>query len=121
MPGRAPSLVGVGAQAPDFYLSTGRMPLPTRGPTRAHQAGLHAAARSTPSIAYIASLGGSADPDGRRALGDLSEGERAFALDCAGCHQIVARGGIVTGQRRSGAPAGDRHRDRRGGPDRALT
>ena len=98
VPGRGPSLVGVGAQASDFYLSTGRMPLadPRAFPERAKPS------FTRPQIdalnAYVASLGGGPPiPTVAASAGNLADGERAFALACAGCHQIVGRGGIVTG------------------------
>lgn len=94
---RGPSLHGVGALASDFYLSTGRMPLdnPGQEPER------HPPAFNRRDIdalnAYVGSLGGPpivrADP--RR--GNLSEGMRLFSDHCAGCHQIVGQGGMVTG------------------------
>ncbi len=97
IPGRGPSLIGVGALAANFYLSTGRMPLPTpRTYPERTRPGL-TAAQITALDAYVGSLGGPAIPTVELARGNLSVGERAFALDCAGCHQISARGGIVTG------------------------
>ncbi len=96
-PGRAPSLIGVGAQAPDFYLDTGRMPLayPREYPGESKPA--YPRAEISALVGYIASLGGPAIPRVDPASGDVSQGEQVFALDCAGCHQISARGGIVTG------------------------
>ena len=46
-------------------------------------------------------------------------GQQLFALDCAGCHTIQARGGVVTG---AFVPPSRRHppSDRRGHPDRSL-
>ncbi|MGI8430449.1 MAG: c-type cytochrome [Solirubrobacteraceae bacterium] len=100
--GRGPSLIGVGAQAPDFYLSTGRMPLsdPRDYPERSKPAYPRPAINAL--VAYIATLGGPPIPAVNPGQGNLSTGEQAFALHCAGCHQIIARGGIVTG---SVAPA----------------
>jgi ubiquinol-cytochrome c reductase cytochrome c subunit len=97
IPGRAPSLIGVGAQAADFYLSTGRMPLPDPHayPERARPAFTHA--QITALDAYIGSFGGPGIPAVDPAQGNISNGEQAFALNCAGCHQISGRGGIVTG------------------------
>ncbi len=94
----APSLVGVGALAADFYLRTGYMPLqhlglqPTRGPSPFSEEQIKAL------VAYITSLGkGPAIPTLHPERGNLSSGEQLFAAHCAGCHQIVARGGYVTG------------------------
>jgi ubiquinol-cytochrome c reductase cytochrome c subunit len=95
--GIAPSLHGVGAQAADFYLSTGRMPLAAIGdqPVRSKPAYTKAEIRDL--VAYVASLGGPPIPRVDPASGSLSDGERLYADKCAGCHQIVGQGGIVTG------------------------
>jgi ubiquinol-cytochrome c reductase cytochrome c subunit len=98
VPGVAPDLHGVGERAADFYLSTGRMPLdvptgeqPLRGPPAYPPGEIRALVR------YIGSLGGPGIPEVHSERGDLSEGQHAFASYCAGCHQIVGRGGVVTG------------------------
>ena len=97
IPGRAPSLHGVGALAADFYLETGRMPLaaPRQEPVRARPAFPQGQIRAL--IAYVASFGGPAIPTVNPGRGSLSQGQQLFALDCAGCHTIQARGGVVTG------------------------
>jgi ubiquinol-cytochrome c reductase cytochrome c subunit len=97
--GAGPSLRDVGAASLHFYLTTGYMPL--RDPDEPPE-------RSTPSyspqeieaiIAYVESL--SAAPAGpdipvvHPERGDLQEGLRAFTASCAGCHQVVAEGGVV--------------------------
>jgi ubiquinol-cytochrome c reductase cytochrome c subunit len=94
-PGVAPSLHGVGAGPVDFYLSTGRMPLeqPREEPQR------NSPAFTRPQIdaliAFISSFGGPAAPTADPAAGSLALGFHEFTLNCAGCHQIVARGGIT--------------------------
>lgn len=95
--GRAPSLHGVGALAADFYLETGRMPLPSprAQPMRTRPA--FAQGKIEALIAYVASFGGPAIPVVRPRQGSLSGGQQLFALNCAGCHTIQAQGGIVTG------------------------
>jgi quinol---cytochrome-c reductase cytochrome c subunit len=94
-PGVAPSLRGVGAGPVDFYLSTGRMPLeqPRAQPQRG--APLYSRQKIDALIAYVSSFGGPAAPSVDPAKGDLNLGFHAFTLDCAGCHQSVARGGIT--------------------------
>jgi len=95
--GVAPSLQGVGALAADFELTTGRMPLsqinsePMRGRPR------YDAAQIRALTAYIGSLGGPSVPHVDVASGSLSLGQQLFTETCAGCHQIAARGGMVTG------------------------
>jgi ubiquinol-cytochrome c reductase cytochrome c subunit len=98
MEGIAPSLHGAGAAAADFYLSTGRMPLanPTDEPTRAKP--VYSRPEMDTLTAYVASLGaGAAIPRVDPAAGELNRGLASFTLHCAGCHQVGARGGIVTG------------------------
>jgi ubiquinol-cytochrome c reductase cytochrome c subunit len=96
IPGRAPSLHGVGALSADFYLRTGRMPLddPQDEPQRHDQ--FYSRPQQDALIAYIGSLGGPPIPAPSPQKGDLAKGQRLFADSCAGCHQIVARGGITT-------------------------
>jgi ubiquinol-cytochrome c reductase cytochrome c subunit len=96
-PGIAPSLIGVGPGPVDFYLSTGRMPLesPRDEPMRARP--LFTRAQINALIAYISKFGGPAAPTADPSKGDLALGLHAFTLNCAGCHQSVARGGLTLG------------------------
>ncbi len=49
-------------------------------------------------VAYVASLGkGPPIPKPDPAKGSLSQGLHLFTDHCAGCHQVVAEGGYVTG------------------------
>lgn len=96
--GVGPDLHGAGAQAADFYLRTGRMPLdvatgeqPLRGRPAYSERDIRAI------VAYIASLGGPRVPKVHPERGDLSKGQRAFTTYCAGCHQIMGEGGVLTG------------------------
>jgi ubiquinol-cytochrome c reductase cytochrome c subunit len=96
--GVGPSLEGVGAQAADFYLSTGRMPLDVETgeqPLRGRPA--YSRAEMDALVAFVASLGGPPVPEVDPARGNLQEGFRAYTLSCAGCHQVVGEGGVVTG------------------------
>ena len=94
----APSLHGVGARAADFYLRTGYMPLQRLGlqPRRSRVQFDEGQLRAL--IAYVASLGaGPPVPTPHPERGNLSEGQHLFTEHCAGCHQVVAEGGYVTG------------------------
>jgi ubiquinol-cytochrome c reductase cytochrome c subunit len=96
--GYGPSLVGAGAAAADFYLSTGRMPLdaPRDPPVRKPPA--YDRGRIAALVAYVGSLGGPRPPAvGSMTHADIGAGLEAFSESCAGCHGILARGGIVTG------------------------
>jgi ubiquinol-cytochrome c reductase cytochrome c subunit len=98
--GEGPSLKGVGAQAADFYLRRGYMPLASihDQPTNARVLLSDKEIRSL--TAYVASLGsGPRIPQPQPQQGKVDEGLRLFTEHCAGCHQIVAQGGFVTGAR----------------------
>lgn len=97
VPGRGPSLRGVGAAAVDFQLATGRMPLadPAEEPTRNRPA--FDAAQRRALVAYVGSFGGPGIPRVDPASGDLREGRTLFGEQCAGCHTMTARGGVVPG------------------------
>jgi ubiquinol-cytochrome c reductase cytochrome c subunit len=93
-----PALTRAGALGADFYLRTGYMPLndPHDQPTRSRVLFTEPQLRAL--VGYVASLGhGPAIP--RPHAGSVSPGQRLFADKCAGCHQIVGRGGVVTGAR----------------------
>jgi ubiquinol-cytochrome c reductase cytochrome c subunit len=95
--GIGPSLHGVGALAADFYLRTGYMPLrriglqPRRRPIFLSKHQIKAL------VAYVATFGGPPIPKPRPERGSLSEGLSLFTEHCAGCHQVAAQGGYVTG------------------------
>jgi ubiquinol-cytochrome c reductase cytochrome c subunit len=92
-----PSLRGVGALSADFYLRTGYMPLKQNGMQPRRSRLLLSEAQIEALIAYVASLGkGPAIPTPQPERGNLSQGQELFAERCAGCHQIVARGGYLT-------------------------
>jgi quinol---cytochrome-c reductase cytochrome c subunit len=94
----APSLQGVGALAADFYLRTGYMPLQRVGIQPRRSRVLFSEPQLQALIAYVASLGkGPAIPKPQPQKGDISQGMSLFTEHCAGCHQVVAEGGVVTG------------------------
>jgi ubiquinol-cytochrome c reductase cytochrome c subunit len=97
MPGVAPSLVGVGAGPVDFYLSTGRMPLASPNEEPQRNAPLYGRRQIDALIDYVSSFGGPPAPTADPSKGDLAVGLHQFTLSCAGCHQIVARGGLTLG------------------------
>ena len=100
VPGQGPSLIGVGAAAVDFQVSTGRMPgkataaeMPQRKP-QLSTAQTHALA------AYIASLGGGpAIPSASQVStsgANLGLGQQIFITNCAQCHNFSGAGGALT-------------------------
>jgi ubiquinol-cytochrome c reductase cytochrome c subunit len=100
VPNTGPPLIGVGAAAVDFQVSTGRMPAKEpvaeqpRKPVTLTPQQIHALA------AYIASLGGgppipsAADVNPHGANTGL--GQQLFVADCAQCHNFVGAGGALT-------------------------
>jgi ubiquinol-cytochrome c reductase cytochrome c subunit len=100
VPNAGPSLIGVGAAAVDFQVSTGRMPAKEpvaqqpRKPVEFHPQEIRALA------AYIASLaGGPAIPsaaDVNPKTGNSGFGQQLFVADCAQCHNFVGAGGALT-------------------------
>jgi len=100
VPNVGPPLIGVGAAAVDFQVSTGRMPAkepvaqqPNKPVTfTPHQ--IHALA------AYIASLGGGpAVPSAAQvnpAGANAGLGQQLFVASCAQCHNFVGAGGALT-------------------------
>ncbi len=90
----APSLIGVGAAAVDFQVSTGRMPAAeigaenVRKPPKLNPTQTHAVA------AYIQSLlgGGPPIPSAAQvspAAANIGLGQQLFVADCAACHNFV--------------------------------
>ena len=97
---QGPSLIGAGAAAVDFQMSTGRMPAAEVGaenpskPLRFTQAQIYAIA------AYIASLGGgpaipSADQVSTSGA-NTALGSQLFLANCAQCHNFRGAGGALT-------------------------
>jgi ubiquinol-cytochrome c reductase cytochrome c subunit len=98
IPQLAPSLQGAGALAADFYLRTGYMPLRKTGMQPRRSRVLFDEGEIRALVAYVASLGnGPPIPQPHPERGNLSEGMQLFTEHCAGCHQVVAEGGYVTG------------------------
>jgi ubiquinol-cytochrome c reductase cytochrome c subunit len=92
-----PPLRGVGELAADFYLRTGYMPLehPGAQPKRSSPAYSERDLRAL--VLFIASYGGPRTPRVDPARGKTSVGLQLFTEHCAGCHQVLGRGGLVTG------------------------
>lgn len=93
---RGPSLIGVGAASADFYLSTGRMPLDRPRAQAERKRVAYSAVQIRQLVAFVASLGtGPAIPRVDPAEGDLAEGNRLYANNCAPCHSSAGAGGAL--------------------------
>ena len=93
---RGPSLIGVGAASADFYLSTGRMPLDRPRAQAERKRVAYTPAQIRQLVAYVASLGpGPAIPRIPASAGNLAEGNRLYANNCAPCHSSAGAGGAL--------------------------
>ena len=102
----APSLIGVGAAAVDFQVSTGRMPSSgpsaesPRKPPAPEFAGPAGEQHIHDVAAYVASLGGGpAIPSASQvstAGASVAVGQQLFIANCAQCHNFVGAGGALT-------------------------
>jgi ubiquinol-cytochrome c reductase cytochrome c subunit len=93
-----PRLKRVGAIAADFYLRTGYMPISSAHVQPRRSRVLFSDREIRALVAYVASLGpGPTIPRPHPERGSLAEGLTLFTQHCAGCHQINAEGGYVTG------------------------
>jgi ubiquinol-cytochrome c reductase cytochrome c subunit len=96
----APSLIGVGAAAVDFQVSTGRMPAQEPGPENG-RGPRHLTPAQTRAVAeYIQSLaGGPPIPTPAQVStsgANLALGQELFTANCAQCHNFDGAGGALT-------------------------
>lgn len=98
--GIAPSLIGVGAAAVDFQVSTGRMPMMANGPQAPAKPPIFTAEQTAQMAAWVATLGaGPSVPTAEMvdpAAGDAASGMALFRTNCAMCHGAVGQGGALT-------------------------
>ncbi|MEU6729736.1 c-type cytochrome [Nonomuraea wenchangensis] len=98
----APTLVGVGAAAVDFQMSTGRMPAANPGPQapRKPLAPWVDENAIRQISAYVQSLGGGPQVPGAEQvdpkLGDAGRGGELFRANCIQCHNWAGAGGALT-------------------------
>ncbi|TDD80603.1 c-type cytochrome [Actinomadura darangshiensis] len=132
----APSLIGVGAAAVDFQVSTGRMPamnpgaqVPRKEPVPAFNTSIKTdyedpkeraeaekqkaeAEKNLADLrAYVASLGGGPEVPAAAAVdpqgGDVALGGKLFRTNCAQCHNFTGQGGALTGGKYAPPLSGD--------------
>ena len=97
---QAPSLIGAGAAAVDFQMSTGRMPAKEVGAQEDQKPVTFSAQQIYEIADYVASLGGGpAIPDAQQvstAGANTALGEELFSANCAQCHGFAGAGGALT-------------------------
>jgi ubiquinol-cytochrome c reductase cytochrome c subunit len=98
--GVAPSLIGVGAAAVHFQVSTGRMPAAELGAENVRKPVKFTPAQIKALAAYIQVLGGGPPiPSAAQvnpAAGSYGRGQKLFVANCAACHNFVGAGGALT-------------------------
>ena len=97
---QAPSLIGVGAAAVNFQVTTGRMPAAELGALNDRKPPRLDAAQTAAVAAYIQSLGGGPIVPSAAQVGtagaNVGLGQQLFVADCAACHNFVGAGGALT-------------------------
>ena len=97
-----PALVGVGAAAVDFQVSSGRMPATNPGAQAPRKPTAPWVTDETTKqlAAYVQSLGGGPTIPGKEqvdpALGDVAKGGELFRANCIQCHNWTGAGGALT-------------------------
>jgi ubiquinol-cytochrome c reductase cytochrome c subunit len=100
VPNTGPPLIGVGAAAVDFQVSTGRMPAKEPAAQQPRKEVTFTPHQIRALAAYIASLGGGpAVPSAAQvspAGANAGLGQQLFVASCAQCHNFVGAGGALT-------------------------
>ncbi|HEY7857338.1 MAG TPA: c-type cytochrome [Candidatus Nanopelagicales bacterium] len=95
-----PSLIGVGAAAVDFQVSTGRMPLAESGVQAPQKPNTYTPEQISDLAAFVASLGAGpaipSDSDLDTSAASLSEGGELFRINCQQCHNFAGVGGALS-------------------------
>jgi ubiquinol-cytochrome c reductase cytochrome c subunit len=96
----APSLIGVGAAAVDFQVSTGRMPMSANSAQAEAKPPQLDSEQIAALAAYVASLGaGPSIPTDEMvdpSLGNAANGMELFRTNCGQCHNAVGAGGALS-------------------------
>jgi ubiquinol-cytochrome c reductase cytochrome c subunit len=99
VPGRGPSLIGVGSAAVEFQVGTGRMPLARQGAQAERTQPQFTLDEARQIGAYIQALGGGPQlPPGEdfHSEADLTRGGKLFRVNCSSCHAFSAGGGALS-------------------------
>jgi len=98
--GSGPGLIGVGAAAVDFQVTTGRMPLAAPAVQAPRKTPVYSPEQVSALAAYVATLGpGPAIPsesDVSTTDANLAEGGELFRTNCAQCHTFAGKGGALS-------------------------
>jgi ubiquinol-cytochrome c reductase cytochrome c subunit len=96
---QGPTLLGVGAAAVQFQVSTGRMPAAASGPQEEQKPPQFTGQQTDALAAFVASKApGPAIPSSKYlgGNGNASDGAELFRVNCAMCHNVAGAGGALT-------------------------
>jgi ubiquinol-cytochrome c reductase cytochrome c subunit len=97
---QAPSLIGAGAAAVDFQMSTGRMPAKEAGAQNDRKPVTFTPQQIADIAAWVQSLGGGPTVPDASQMGtsgaDTALGYQLFSTNCSQCHGIGGGGGALT-------------------------
>jgi ubiquinol-cytochrome c reductase cytochrome c subunit len=97
---QAPSLIGAGAAAVDFQMSTGRMPAKEQGAEMPRKPTDFTQQQIYDIAGYVASLGGGPSVPSASQVStsgaDTALGSQLFSTNCAQCHGFAGAGGALT-------------------------
>lgn len=100
VPGRGPSLIGVGSAAVEFQVTSGRMPLASQGAQALRKPPQLSYTEAQQLGQYIQELGGGPQVPAEfsAATGDeaIARGGELFRLNCASCHGNAGGGGALS-------------------------
>lgn len=101
---QGPSLVGVGAAAVDFQVSTGRMPMAKPGAQAPRKQNTYTAQEVAALAAFVQSLGPGLEIPPSSAYDyssltdeEIARGGELFRTNCSACHQAAGSGGALPG------------------------
>jgi ubiquinol-cytochrome c reductase cytochrome c subunit len=96
---QGPSLLGVGAAAVDFQVSTGRMPLAATGPQAEEKPAQFTQQQVKALYTYVAAQAPGPGIPSKEYLGgngNAAKGAELFRVNCAMCHNVAGAGGALT-------------------------
>jgi ubiquinol-cytochrome c reductase cytochrome c subunit len=100
IPGRGPSLIGVGEAAVYFQVSTGRMPLARQEAQAQRKPAVYTPEQVDALGAYVQAHGGGPElpqaRGGELVGGNVARGGELFRLNCANCHGASGQGGALS-------------------------
>jgi ubiquinol-cytochrome c reductase cytochrome c subunit len=95
----APSLIGVGAAAVDFQVSSGRMPMQQQEAQARRKPPRYTAEETAALAAYVASLGSGPAVPSKDLFAptdaDMALGGNLFRTNCSSCHNFTGEGGAL--------------------------